>query len=107
MLLYILTLMKQAYLLTFSPFAVRRDTVVDMVNEGLVTVSLMLYVGLASCEEIGIQKGMGFWVISMVILSIAINLGIVVWRIMVESVVPKIKLYCRKRTKIEDKQQST
>lgn len=43
----------------------------------------------------------------MVVLSIAINLGIVVWRIMVESVVPKIKLYCRKRIKTEDKQHLT
>ncbi len=47
---------------------------------------------------------MGFGVIGMVLLSIAINLGVIVWRVMVETVVPKIQQFCWKRAKIEEKQ---
>jgi hypothetical protein len=47
---------------------------------------------------------MGYGIISMVILSIAINVGILVWRVSVESIIPKAKRFCSKRTKtMEDK----
>ncbi len=49
--LYLLTLAKQAYLLTLCPFAAPRDNLVALINEGLVTLSLMVYMGLAQCDS--------------------------------------------------------
>ena len=83
-LLYFLTLVKQGYLLICEPFSERRENILAIVNEGLVTASLFLYTGLALNETLEIQKVMGFGIISMVILSIAINVGILVWRVTVE-----------------------
>jgi hypothetical protein len=53
-LLYILTLLKQGYLLICQPFYEKRENILAIVNESLVTASLFLYAGLALNEVLEI-----------------------------------------------------
>lgn len=52
--LYILTLAKQAFFLNLSPFECKADNVTGVINEVLVTITLMLYIGIAECRVISI-----------------------------------------------------